>query len=616
MAGVTPRGSRELTTMGLMRDLLITASAVLALWTATAARQTVSGAADARLSAQVDALFLGQIRPDGPGCAVGVYRNGEIVLARGYGVANIEDGRPITPRSTFNLGSLSKPFTALAALMLEQRGRLSLNDDVRRWVPELPDYGRPIRVHDLLQHTSGLRDFQTLQVLSGRSVATQPEFLGLIASQRGLNFEPGTRHEYSHTDYGLLGLLVERVAGVPFGEHLRTAVFEPMGMRATFVDDGGGRSLRDRAFGHQVSPRGPSVHFPDSQTYGGDNVYASVEDFARWDRSFTQPVDGGAVVIERMLSRPKLPSGDTIPYAYGLRHGVYRGLQTISRGGHPPGTRTEVIRFPKQQFAVATLCNSDSLEARSLAERVADLYLGAEMTSVARRAAPPPVASVSPAEMARYAGIYRPVDDPWNLLPVEVRQGVLGEVLFHEVTDEAFYPMSPAGGGRFFEIGRTGNVGLFTFRSSASAARHRLEVSWSDGPIEVLEQIRDSAIWRPSAAALAAYAGTWFSPDLDASWQLETRDARLVLRRRGQRDLTLRPVARDQFLRGFGPDGEVSVRLQFHRDSARRLTALTVSTPPGEDAVSNLGFTRLLANKAQRRKDRMRRDGVRSWGND
>ena len=210
-----------------------------------------------------------------------------------------------------------------------------------------------------------------------------------------------------------------------------------------------------------------------------------------------------------------------------------------------------------------------------------------------RRSQPPAAVAMSAQELTRYAGIYRPIDDPWNLWPIEVRQGVLGEIVFDDAADEAFYPMTPAGDGRFFEVGRTGNVGLFVFRPSASGGPPRLEVSWTDGPIEVSERITDSAVWRPSAAALAEYAGTWFSPDLDAGWQLETRGARLELRRRGQVDLTLRPVARDRFLRGFGPDGEVSVRLQFHRDSAGRLSELTASTPAGEASVRNLRFTRL-----------------------
>ncbi len=580
-----------------MRNRLTTVSIALAIIVTTGACTPASHPQDSvALSAQVDSLFLREIRPGTPGCAVGVYRSGEMVLARGYGVASIEDGRPITSRTTFNLGSVSKPFTALAALMLEQRGLLPMDDDVRRWVPELPDYGRPIRVRDLLQHTSGLRDFGTLELLSGRVVSTQAEFLGLVASQRALNFEPGTRHEYSHTDFGVLGLIVERIVGLPFGEHLQTAVFDPMGMKESFVDDRRKTSLKDRAFGHDVSAQETSVEFPISHTFGGDNVYSSVEDLAHWGQNFDEPTVGGAAAIAHMLSRPTLPNGDTIPYAYGLRLGTYRGLRTVSRRGHPPGTHAAFLRFPDQRFTVTTLCNSNVLFAPQLAENVADIYLADEMSPRKTRVPTPQAVAMSAQDLTRYAGTYRSIEDPWNVGSLEVRQGVLGEIIFGDATDEAFYPMTPAGDGRFFEVGRTGNVGLFTFRPSVPGGVVQMGISWNEGPIELSERVTDSAVWRPSAAAIAEYAGNWFSADLDASWQLEIRGARLVLRRRGQVDLTLRPLASDRFVRGFGSDGELSVRLQFHRDGAGRVNALTVSTPPGENSVRNLRFIRLVTN--------------------
>ncbi|MEO6237958.1 MAG: serine hydrolase domain-containing protein [Vicinamibacterales bacterium] len=573
------------------------AAALAALWacvTAASQQSIVRSPESATLEKGVDALFTRGIRPDGPGCAVGVYEGGEVALARRYGLANVEDGRPITSRTTFNLGSLSKPFTALAALMLEQRGRLSLDDDVRRWVPELPDYGAPIRVRDLLEHTSGLRDIGTLMVLSGRQVTTMPDFLGLLESQRALNFQPGARHEYSHSDYLVLGLVLERVTGEPFGAHLERELLEPLGMRGSFIHDTRARAMKDRALGHAVTQEGARLQFPSSVLVGDTNLYASIEDLARWDRNFDEPGVGGPAIIARMLGRPKLATGDTIPYAYGLRLGEYRGLRTVSRGGHEQGMRTEIIRFPDQRFTVATLCNADNLEAGRLAQGVADIYLGRLMRPARSRPEAPAAASASPPELARYAGVYRPLDAPWNLLYLEVRDGVLNEVLFDDERDHMFFGMTPAGDGRFFEIGETGNVGIFTFRTDIGSGPPRLQISWNDGAPEILERVATSALWRPSAAALAEYAGTWFSPDLDASWRLQSREGNLILRRRGQHDLTLRPVGRDQFVRGFGPVVSTrAVQLQFHRDRAGRLTHLTASTPPGEDSVRDLRFDRL-----------------------
>jgi len=560
--------------------------AMLVSWAPLSAQQSIEQ--------RVDSLFNRYVKPDGPGCALGVYRDGEVVLARGYGLASVEDGRPITPRTTFNLGSVSKPFTALAVLMLEQQGKLSLNDDVRRWVPEMRDYyGTPIRLRDLMQHTSGLRDYGTLGVLSGNEVTTMAEFLGLISAQRALNFVPGTRHEYSHSDYLLLGLIVERVVGVPFGEHLEREVLGPMGMKGSFVSDARPHAITERALGHFLAGKSARVQFPSSQTIGGDNLYASVEDFARWDRNFTSPTVGGPAVIARMLGRPQLANGDTIPYAYGLRLDMYRGLRTIERGGHADGTRTIIVRFRDQGFTVAALCNADHLEPAKLAQRVADIYLSDRMSPARPQPATPIAVTVPAAEIARYAGLYRPVGQPWNVLPIIVRNGALGELIFHDATDDSLFTMTPAGDGRFFEIGSTGNVAVFTFRSPRAGASPRLEISWNGEPPETLERVADAAVWRPSAAALRKYAGTWFSHDLDQTWQLELRGESLVMRRRGQNDLTLRPVERDLFVRGFGPFGEHAAQLQFHRDGAGKLTHFTVSTPPGEDSVRGLRFIRV-----------------------
>ena len=570
-----------------LRMVVVAAGALAAACTAP----TGGPGADRAFASSVDELFGRQISPDTPGCAVGVYRDGVVVLARGYGVSSVDDPRPITPRTNFNLGSMSKPFTTLATLELERRGKLSLADDVRKWIPELPDYGRPIRVQDLLQHTTGFRDFQTLERLSGQPVSTMPQFLALIARQRALNFVPGAQSEYSHTDYGILGLVVERAAGEPFGQFLEREIFSPMAMPRTVVHDGRAPRIADRAAGHERPTKAAAakVSPSTSRTFGGDNVYSSIEDLAGWDRSFTYPTAGGPAVVARMLSRPVLPAGETIPYAYGIRHGMYRGLQTVSRGGHAPGSRTEMIRFPDQHLAVAVLCNADDLDAPLFARTVADFYLGARMSPVPPTPVAPSALDVPQAELLRYAGTYAPAGDPWNQMPIEVRNGVLGEVLFHDTADEQFYPMTPAGGGRFFEIGRTGNVGIFTF-TPASGVPSRLAISWSDGPAETLERVADAALWRPPAKILAQYAGQWSSADLDAVWSLEVRGDRLMLQRAGFAPVTLRPVAPDRFLRGVGPDGETSLRFQFERDARDTPTGLTVSTPAGEDSVRHLRF--------------------------
>ncbi len=549
----------------------------------------------ARFARQVDSLFTRQIRASGPGCAVGVYRNGQIVLAKGYGLASVEERHPITASTAFNIGSVSKPFTAMAALMLAEQNKLSLDDDVRRWIPELPAYGTPLRIRDLLQHTSGLRDYGAYSALTGREVATMAEFLARMTAQRSLNFASGSRHEYSHSDFVLLGLVIERVTGMPFGEHLERAVLAPMGMRGSFVRDERPRVRSNRAFGHRVTPAGTTLVFPLATITGGANLHASVADLALWDRNFDRPTVGGPAVIAQMLSRPTLATGDTIRYAYGLQLGRYRGLRTVARRGHDDGMLSEIIRFPDQKFTVATLCNADHLYPRQFGERVADIYLGELMQPVSATEPPPPALRVAPAELLRVAGLYQVPGIPSLTVPIEVRDGNLVEVLFDAARDDTALVMTPVGNGRFMEIGLTGNVGIFAFTQPADGGPMRLVLSWNGQAVDESARIPDSLVWRPTAADLAQYEGTWYSTELGTTWRVERRDDRLVLRRDGElSDLTLLPVERDMFARGFGRWTDLLyAQLHFRRDEMGAVSELIVSTPPGENSATGLRFVRI-----------------------
>lgn len=279
-----------------------------------------SGASGAPVTPRVDAVFA-DIRADTPGCAVGVYRNGDLLLAKGYGLANVEDARPMTAQTTFNLGSGAKAFTALAVLTLEEQRKLTLDDDVRKYVPGLPDYGPPIRIRDLLQHTSGLRDYGTLELLGGRQTPSMPEFVALMARQQRPNFTPGTKHEYSHSDFVIAGLIVERIVREPFGAYLERDVLGPLGMTGSRVHDERGARVPARAYGYEKTDGGFGVLFPDSTVTGGSNLYTSADDLRHWDRALHDAAIGKRPLVAKMLTRPALPSGEPIPYAFGIRQG-------------------------------------------------------------------------------------------------------------------------------------------------------------------------------------------------------------------------------------------------------------------------------------------------------
>jgi len=536
------------------------------------------------LTARVDSVFA-DIRHDGPGCAVGAYRNGELVLAKGYGLANVEDGRRITSRTVFDLGSASKQFTALAVLMLDEQHRLSLDDDVRRYVPELPDYGIPVRVRDLMQHTSGLRDYGSLDILVGRETKTMADFLGLLARQQRLNLTPGTRHEYSHSDFELLGLIVERVVHEPFGAYLEREVLRPLGMTGSRVHDGRAAKVPQRAFGHARLKDGFRVVFNNSEIVGGGNLYTSIEDLRHWDRALAEGASGRRPLVARMLTRPTLPNGDTIAYAYGVRKGRYRGLPTVSRSGHSNGMRTEIIRFPHQQFAVATLCNGDHLWAGQRAERVADVYLGNLMQPRRPPYSPPPV-PIDTAELQRYAGVYHSPGQ-LDLSRIALLDGKLVELLGD--TAQSF---TYRGDEVFTADGIPGDFRLAFARNASGTMRMDYV---SEGDVGVTwERMPDSAVFRPDSVSLSDYAATYFSEELDAVWQLAVRNGNLVLQRPGRADRPVTPMKRDTFSRHFGLWNEPLVAsLVFGRDSAGRITEFTLTTPPGADVVRNLRFVRV-----------------------
>lgn len=564
---------------------------LLAACTATAEQHRADAMPDL-LMARVDSVFA-DIRHDAPGCAVGVYRNGEMVLAKGYGLANLEDGRRITPRTTFELGSASKQFTALAVLMLEAQHRLSLNDNVRRYVPELPDYGTPIRIVDLLQHTSGIRDYGSLNLLAGRDSETMADFLALLARQQRLNLIPGTRHEYSHSDFELLGLIVERVVQEPFGAYLERDLLRPLGMMGSRVYDGGRTRVPERAFGHTRPEDGFRVLFNNSTLAGGGNLYTSVEDLRHWDRALAEGATGLRPLVARMLTRPTLPNGDTIAYAYGVRKESYRGLPTVSRGSHSNGIRTEIIRFPEQQFTVATLCNGDHLWAGQRAERVADVYLGGVMQQRRPSYRPPPAVPISRAELQRYIGVYHSPGE-LDLSRIAILDGKLVE-LFGDTAQTFTY----RGDGLFTADGITGDFRI-AFSQNPSGTMRLNYVS--DGEVGiVLERMADSAVWRPDSSALTEYVATYFSEELDAVWHLAVHDGNLVLRRPGREDGPLLPIQRDVFSRHFGMWNEPLVAsFEFSRDSIGRITHFAITTPPGADVVRGLRFVRVPARLSSR----------------
>lgn len=363
--------------------------------------------------AGVDSIYADLATPGHPGCAVAVTRRGTIVYEKGYGTAHLEHDIPITPATVFYAGSVSKQFTAAAAARAAQSGAFSLDDDVRRWVPELPDLGQRMTIRHLVHHMSGIRDYLALRGLAGEppdGVFGNDDVLALLGRQRALNFAPGERNLYSNSGYWLLGLIIERATGQTLRRYADSVFFRPLGMTNTHFADDHAEVVRGRAEAYEPAGEGWRISMPNFDVVGAGGLHTTVRDLARWDAMFFDTAASVASFVRGLHQRGVLNSGDTLSYAFGLTVDRYRGLPRVAHGGAYGGYRANLTRFPGEGLTILQLCNAANANPDARALRVANALLGDRFTE------PPAPARVAvngmarassvPADAAAFAGRY------------------------------------------------------------------------------------------------------------------------------------------------------------------------------------------------------------------
>jgi CubicO group peptidase (beta-lactamase class C family) len=375
----------------MTRQLRLVAVLALALVPATVAYLPTPLAASAQedLASRVDAIFTGWTTHT-PGCSVGVSSRGRIVLEHAYGAADLEHDARNQADTIFEAGSVSKQFTAAAVLLLAREGKLSLDDPARKYVPELPDYGHPLLVRHLLQHTSGLRDWGEIEGIAGwprtSRVYTHAHVLDIVGRQRSLNFEPGTNWSYSNTGYNLAAVIVSRVSGKPFAEFTRERIFAPLGMTRTSWRDDFRRIVKGRAVAYADAGHGIFLQdMPFENVHGNGGLLTTVGDLLRWTENAVTPRVGDAQFLRLQQEPGTFNDGRQHDYALGLYIRRYNGLREIGHSGSTAGYRAYLARYPEAQLSVAVLCNAGSAQAERYARAVADLYLGSRA-----HPAPPP----------------------------------------------------------------------------------------------------------------------------------------------------------------------------------------------------------------------------------
>lgn len=549
------------------------ASALLVLGSPAIADAQAQNARSERESRAVQAAAVGALlakhrRTDAPGCAIGVYRGGEILRTGAFGMANLEFGVPITPKTVFDIASTSKQFTAASLVLLAQEGRLSLDDEVRKYLPEMPHYGTRMTIRHLLNHTAGLRDYNGLLSMSGfrrDDVSTTDEAYALIARQKGINFEPGTRHLYSNSGHFLASMIVEKVSGQPFGEFARERIFKPLGMNSSLFRDDHTLIVPQRAVGY--SPKdgaGYKIDVSNWEQVGDGGLLTTVDDLAKWAGNLQSGAVGGKDLIDALHTRGVLRDGSAIDYTIGLEHGSDRGRPFIEHGGRWGGYVSHFRRYPAERLTVAALCNNSQAPVMSLVQSVSDVYLGSATADrdKTRLAAQQPTARLSEAQLDAWVGEYR---DPESGEMVKVSREGGGLTAKGAGPTFTLRPVSPFG---------------FVVTGGPAGARAQFETH-TGGARSAAFFIGDKlfqtfrAVSRVSVppAELAKYVGEYRCSELDAVYRVEASDGALILKRpRAPSDRFL-PWERGMF------QGARSVALTFAGAIKGKSPAFRIDTP-------------------------------------
>jgi CubicO group peptidase (beta-lactamase class C family) len=365
----------------MTRTIFVHALAVAVVATTASAQPAVSEKA-------VDAIFA-RWNTTTPGCAVGVASAGKPILMKAYGMADLEHDVPNTADTIFESGSLAKQFTAMAILLLAKEGKLSLDDQVRTHIPELPDYGVPLTIRHMLTHTSGLRDWGSVASIAGAPRTsreyTHGHVLDIVSRQKSLNFPPGTQYSYSNTGYNLSAIIVSRLSGMSFAEFSKRRIFEPLGMTSTQWRDDHRRIVKRRAIAYRPHDQGYEIEMPFENVHGNGGLLTTVGDLLKWNENYVNPKIGDAALLAQQQTKGRFNDGREHNYALGLRVDSFRGVTNINHSGSTAGYVTHLNRFPDAHLSVAVLCNVSSGSATNAANDVSLLYLGDRAKGAATR---------------------------------------------------------------------------------------------------------------------------------------------------------------------------------------------------------------------------------------
>ncbi len=467
-----------------------------------------------------------------PGCAVGVSLNGESVFEKAFGLAEMEHNIPNTPQTIFESGSVAKQFTAAAIVLLQLEGKLNIDDPVRKYIPELPDYGSPLTIRHILNHTAGLRDWGAVMSLTGAGrgdrVISQALAVDVVLRQKYLDFKPGTEYSYSNSGYQLAAEIVERVSKQKFPAFVEERFFKPLGMKNSSTRDNYQRVVPGRAQAYsRANATAPwALNMPFMNVYGNGGMLTTVGDWLKWN-AMLDSRSMGAPLVEALETQGITNGDKKISYALGLQVGSYRGMRDVSHGGSTAGYQTYLARYPDRKVSVAVLCNGTSPSAAGLARSVTDEIFGPFPAP-----AQPQVVQMSEEKLKRFVGLWRE-----TATHQPVRFTFDNAVLRIDGTPVRF------AADDVLLLGNTRAKVAYGKDGRPISA----EIAEDDGSVTRL--VAESA-WTPTADDLKQFTGEWYSDEAQAKVAFTVEGGKGILVNKPVINLELKPLYKDHFLAG------------------------------------------------------------------
>jgi CubicO group peptidase (beta-lactamase class C family) len=507
--------------------------------------------------AQIDSLEIKmngmfQKYNGGPGLAAGIVKDGKVIFKKGYGMANLEYDVPISSSTVFDIASVSKQFAGLAISTLVQDGKISVQDDIRKYLPEVPDFGKTITINHLLHHMSGLRDWpEALNVAGWRwdEAFSFSDIIRMVKKQKELDFEPGAKYSYSNTGYNLLALIVEKVTKQTFREWTDAHIFSPLQMTSSHFQDDYSKITKNMAYSYWRDGNEFHKEMTGLTALGSSSLFTNVDDLCKWVINFSNRVDAKDPIYLRMLEDGVMNNGDKTRYGYGLALGDLGGMKTVDHTGGWAGYRTVIMNFPDEKVSIILLGNIGEFYSYGSAIDVAKIILKGKLKEEQRD----DVVKMLPAIKLRedlaqlYAGTYQ-----------------LGENWFVTLTLENGNLMTQANGEDKFPTQAKSDsvIWIDAYKSAMTFMKGK------DGKVNMLRYRKINAKrvtpLKPDPASFKQFVGTYYSEELSAEYKIDLIDGKLMMHHMRLGDFELKPdiITRDTFDSGVGA-------LKFFKDKGK-----------------------------------------------